>query len=57
MKERYADRTDEFFRYRKALMIARLFLKALKPAANSEELVMTLNEVGSALAAGTESKA
>lgn len=57
VKERYADRTDEFFRYRKALMIARLFLKALKPAANSEELVMTLNEVDSALAAGTESKA
>lgn len=57
VKERYADRTDEFFRYRKALMIARLFLKALKPAANSEELVMTLNEVDSALAAGTGSKA
>lgn len=57
VKERYADRTDEFFRYRKALMIARLFLKALKPAANSEELVMTLNEVDSALASGTESKA
>ena len=57
VKERYADRTDEFFRYRKALMIARLFLKALKPVANSEELVMTLNEVGSALASGTGSKA
>lgn len=57
MKERYADRTDEFLRYRKALMIARLFLKALKPAANSEELVMTLNEVDSALASGTGSKA
>lgn len=57
VKERYADRTDEFFRYRKALMIARLFLKALKPAANSEELVMTLNEVDSALASGTGSKA
>lgn len=57
MKERYADRTDEFFRYRKALIIAKLFLKTLKPDANSEELVMTLNEVDSALAAGTESKA
>lgn len=27
MKERYAGRTDEFFRYRKALIIARLMLE------------------------------
>lgn len=57
MKERYADRTDEFFRYRKALIIARLMLENLREEAEGEDLTMALDEIGAALAAGTGSKA
>ena len=57
MKERYADRTDEFFRYRKALIIARLMLENLHEVADGEDLTMVLDEIGAALAAGTGSKA
>lgn len=57
MKERYADRTDEFFRYRKALIIARLMLENLHEEADGEDLTMVLDEIGAALAAGTGSKA
>lgn len=57
MKERYADRTDEFFRYRKALIIARLMLENLHEVADGEDLRIVLDEIGAALAAGTESKA
>ena len=57
MKERYADRTDEFFRYRKALTIARLMLENLREEADGEDLTMVLDEIGAALAAGTGSKA
>lgn len=57
MKERYADRTDEFFRYRKALIIARLMLENLHEEADGEDLTMALDEIGAALAAGTGSKA
>lgn len=57
MKERYADRTDEFFRYRKALIIARLILENLHEEADGEDLTMVLDEIGAALAAGTGSKA
>lgn len=57
MKERYADRTDEFLRYRKALIIARLMLENLHEEADGEDLRMVLDEIGAALAAGNESKA
>ncbi len=57
MKERYADRTDELFRYRKALIIARLMLENLHEEADGEDLRIVLDEIGAALAAGTESKA
>ena len=57
MKERYADRTDEFLRYRKALIIARLMLENLREEAEGEDLTMALDEIGAALAAGTGSKA
>ena len=57
VKERYADRTDEFFRYRKALIIARLMLENLHEVADGEDLRMALDEIGAALAAGTGSKA
>ena len=68
MKERYADRTDEFCRYRKALIIARLMLENLHEEAeermkeryeeaDGEDLTMALDEIGAALAAGTGSKA
>lgn len=57
VKERYADRTDEFFRYRKALIIARLMLENLHEEADGEDLTMALDEIGAALAAGTGSKA
>lgn len=57
VKERYADRTDEFFRYRKALIIARLMLENLREEAEGEDLTMALDEIGAALAAGTGSKA
>ena len=57
VKERYADRTDEFFRYRKALIIARLMLENLHEEADGEDLTMVLDEIGAALAAGTGSKA
>ena len=57
MKERYADRTDEFFRYRKALLIARMMLECLHEEADGEDLRMVLDEIGAALAAGTVSKA
>ncbi len=57
MKERYADRTDEFFRYRKALIIARLMLENLREEADGEDLTTALDEIGAALAAGTGSKA
>ena len=57
MKDRYADRMDEFFRYRKALIIARLMLENLHEEADGEDLTMVLDEIGAALAAGTGSKA
>ena len=57
VKERYADRTDEFFRYRKALIIARLMLENLHEEADGEDLTMVLDEIGAALAAGTGRKA
>ena len=57
MKERYADRTDEFFRYRKALTIARLMLENLREEGGGKDLTMGLDEIGAALAAGTGSKA
>ena len=60
VKERYADRTDEFFRffrYRKALIIARLMLENLHEEADEEDLTMVLDEIGAALAAGTGRKA
>ena len=57
MKERYVDRTDEFLRYRKALIIARLMLENLRVDADGEDLTMVLDEIGAALAAGTGSKA
>lgn len=57
VKERYADRPDEFFRYRKALTIARLMLENLREEADGEDLTMVLDEIGAALASGTGSKA
>ena len=57
MKERYADRTDEFLRYRKALTIARLMLENLREKADGENLTIVLDEIGAALAAGTGRKA
>lgn len=57
MKERYADRKDEFFRYRKALIIARLMLENLHEVADGEDMRIVLDEIDAALAAGTESKA
>lgn len=57
IKERYDARADELFRYRKALIIARLMLENLHEEADGEDLRMALDEIGAALAAGTESKA
>lgn len=56
-RQEFIDRTDEFFRYRKALIIARLMLENLHEEADGEDLTMALDEIGAALAAGTGSKA
>ncbi len=52
MKKHYAEFTDEFLRYRRALLIARLMMESLRDCADGEDLTMVLDEIGAALAVG-----
>lgn len=52
LTERDACRAEVSLRYRKALLIAKLMLENLREEADGEDLTMTLDEIGSALALG-----